>query len=155
MKRTELLLVANTPSANTQTLADAVLRGARHPDIDNVDTRFLPPLTAAAADVLRADAVIIGTTENFGYMSGQIKDFFERIYYPCLEKTEAMPWALFVRGGKDGTGADRAVHSIVAGLRWREVQAPLIMRGDYQDEFAAACEELGMTVAAGLSAGLY
>ena len=60
-------------------------------------------------DVLTANAVIIGTTENFGYMSGLIKDFFERIYYPCLEKTQALPWALYVRAGKDGAGALRAV----------------------------------------------
>ena len=59
-------------------------------------------------DVLTANAVIIGTTENFGYMSGLIKDFFERIYYPCLEKTQALPWALYVRAGKDGAGALRA-----------------------------------------------
>lgn len=155
MKRTELLIVANTPSANTQTLAAAARRGAAHPDFASVSVLCPPPLQATADDVLRASAIIIGTTENFGYMSGQIKDFFERIYYPCLEKTEAKPWALYVRAGKDGANTNRAVHSIVGGLRWREVQEPLLLVGDYRETFEQDCERLGMTIAAGLDAGLF
>jgi len=154
MKHTELLIVANTPSDNTRLLAQAVARGAAHPDISGVAVRLLPPLVAAADDVKRAGAVIIGTTENFGYMSGQIKDFFERIYYPCLDDTAAKPWALYVRGGKDGTGTNRAVHAIVSGMRWREAQPPLMLVGAHQPLFVESCEALGMTMAAGLEAGV-
>lgn len=152
----ELLIVANRPSENTQTLADAVARGAGHSDFAaSVVVNAPPPLRATAADVLRAAAVVIGTTENFGYMSGQIKDFFERVYYPCLEKTQAKPWGLYVRAGKDGTNTNRAVHSIVGGMRWREVCPPLLMVGDYQPAFEKQCEEFGMFFAAGLDAGLF
>ncbi len=77
-----LLIVAHNPSPNTQKLVDATLRGATHEDIDGVEVRFVPPLQAVADDVLWADAIILGTTENFGYMSGALKDFFDRIYYP-------------------------------------------------------------------------
>lgn len=150
-----LLVVANVPSDNTRALADAVCRGARHGDIGGVAVRHLPPLEAGPDDVLGADAVVLGTTENFGYMSGALKDFFERIYYPCLERTEAMPYALYVKGGKDGTGARRAVESIVTGLRWRAVRPALVLTGTYRDGFAEQCEELGMHVAAGLEAGLF
>ena len=73
MKR--LLIVANTPSANTEALASATLNGCRHPDIDSVETKHIPPLEANADDVLQADGIILGTTENFGYMSGALKDF--------------------------------------------------------------------------------
>ena len=155
MKPIKLLIVANTPSANTQRLADAVCQGARHPDIEGIDARFRRPLEATAEDILTAGGVIIGTTENFGYMSGQIKDFFERTYYPCLDKVPALPWALYIRGGKDGTGTLRAVTAIAAGLRWREVQPPLMLIGDFQESFVPACHELGMTVAAGLAAGIF
>lgn len=143
-----LLIIANAPSPNTRALAEATLRGARHDSLQGaVTARWLPPLEAGAADVQSATGVIIGTTENFGYMSGLIKDFFERIYYPCLDKTAALPWALYIRAGKDGTGTDRAVHAIVSGMRWREMQPPLLLQGGYDPRFISQCEELGATMA--------
>lgn len=143
------------PSANTQRLGQAVLDGARHPDIDGVTSVLLPPLSATSQDVLSSQGIIIGTTENFGYMSGQIKDFFERIYYPCLEQTQGLPYALYIRAGKDGTGTQRAVTAITQGLRWRQVQPPTILQGNFNDNFITQCQELGTTLAAGLSANIY
>ena len=148
MEKPQLLIVANAPSENTRALAEATLRGALHPQWEGaVAARWLQPPQAGAEDVLRASAVILGTTENFGYMSGQMKDFFERIYYPCLDATAALPWALYIRAGKDGTGTDRAVHAIVSGMRWREMQPPLLLKGGYQPAFAGECEALGMAMA--------
>ena len=82
------------------------------------------------------------------------KDFFDRIYYPCLEKTQGVPYALYIRAGQDGTGTRRAVESIATGLRWRPVQEPLTLRGKFQEGFIAQCKELGMLMAAGIEAGV-
>ena len=153
-KKKHLLIVAHNPSPNTQKLVDATLRGAGHKDIDNVEFKHIPPLQATADDVLRADAIILGTTENFGYMSGALKDFFDRIYYPCLDKTEAMPFALYIRAGLDGTGTKIAVGKITTGLNWKAVQEPIILHGDYKSEFEEQCEALGMLMAASLEAGI-
>lgn len=150
----KLLIVAHAPSPNTETLRNAVSEGARHPDIENVEVRVLPPLEAGPDDVLACDAIILGTTENLGYMSGALKDFFDRSYYPCLEKTQGLPFAFYIRAGHDGTGTRRAIESITTGLRWRLLQEPLICRGEYRDEFEEQCRELGMYVAASLDAGL-
>ncbi len=149
-----LLVVSHCPSPNTRLLTEAVIRGASHPDIE-VNVIHKPPLQAGADDVLAADAQLLGTTENFGYMSGAMKDFFDRVYYPCLEQTEGRPYALFIRAGNDGSGAKNSIERIVAGLRWRAVQEPLIMAGEFQHTFIDACEELGMSLAAGLEAGIY
>ena len=149
-----LLVVAHNPSPNTQKLVDATLRGARHEDIDGVEVKFMPPLEAVADDVLWADAIILGTTENFGYMSGALKDFFDRIYYPCLERTEAMPFAVYIRAGLDGTGTRIAIDKITTGLKWKPVQASIILHGEYRDEFEQQCEELGMLMAASLESGI-
>jgi len=151
----KLLIVAHAPSDNTRKLCDALIKGATHPDIEAVDVRYCPPLQASPDDVLAADGIILGTTENFGYMSGALKDFFDRIYYPCLEHTEGMPYCLTIRAGKDGTGTRIAVEKIATGLRWRAVQAPLICQGAYQDAFAQRCEEFAMTMSAGLEAGVF
>ena len=149
-----LLIVAHAPSPNTATLRQAVERGARHPDIEAVDVRVLSPLEATPGDVLACDAIILGTPENLGYMSGALKDFFDRCYYPCLEQTQGLPFAYYIRAGRDGTGTDRAITTITTGLRWRLVHDPLICRGDYRAEFESQCEELGLYVAASLDAGL-
>jgi multimeric flavodoxin WrbA len=149
-----LLIVAHNPSPNTQKLVDATLRGASHEDIDGVEVKHIPPLQATPEDVLWADAIILGTTENFGYMSGALKDFFDRIYYPCIEQTGAMPFALYIRAGLDGTGTRIAVGKITTGLSWKAVQEPIILHGEYKPEFETQCEELGMLMAASLEAGI-
>ena len=155
MSAKRLLLVAHAPSDNTCRLAEAVLKGARHADIDNVEVEWKPPLQATAADVLTADAIILGTTENLGYMSGALKDFFDRSYYPVLEKKQGLPCALYVRAGMDGTGTRRAVESIVTGLRWQWVQDPVVFKGDWDDDFLRQAEELGMYMAAGLDSSIF
>ncbi|HLQ86634.1 MAG TPA: NAD(P)H-dependent oxidoreductase [Salinisphaeraceae bacterium] len=151
----QLLIVAHAPSPNTRRMVDAVLRGARHPDVEAVSVHWIPPLEATADDVLACDAIILGTSENLGYMSGALKDFFDRIYYPCLEQTEGLPYVLYVRAGMDGTGTKRAVAAIASGLRWQAVQEPLTCRGEWQDSFADDCEELGTYMAAGLDARIF
>lgn len=150
-----LLFVAHTPGTNTAALRDAVARGARHPDLPALDLHVRAPLAATPGDVLRADGLLLGATENFGSMAGLVKDFFERIYYPCLEQKQGMPFAFYVRAGNDGTGASAGIERIVTGLRWRMVQPPLLLVGEFQPAFVAQCEELGQTMAAGLAAGVY
>ena len=150
-----LLIVAHAPSANTARLRDAVVAGARAPEVEGVEAVSLSPFEAGPEDVLAARAVILGTTENLGYMSGALKDFFDRVYYPCLEETQGLSYALYIRAGHDGTGTRRGVETIVTGLRWRAIQDPLICRGDFKEEFVPACEELGKLMAAGLEAGVF
>ena len=149
-----LLIVAHAPSDNTRRLRDAALAGARHPDIAGVTVDCRSPFDANPDHVLAADAILLGTTENLGYMSGALKDFFDRIYYPCLEEKQGLPYALYIRAGHDGTGTRRGVETIVTGLRWRAVQGPLLCRGAWRDDFVGECEELGMLMAAGLEAGV-
>ena len=148
-----LLLVLHTPSDNTQRLAEVAKSATQLADIDNVTVIVKTPLQTQAADVLKADAIIIGTTENFGYMAGLTKDFFERIFYPVLEQKQGLPVVCYIRAGLDGTGTQRAIESIIKGLRWRWVQQPLVLKGEWKDGFEAQVSELALTVAAGLSIG--
>lgn len=149
-----LLIVAHAPSPNTQRLRDAVVAGARSEEVDGVDVVVLSPFDTGPHHVLAADAIILGTTENLGYMSGALKDFFDRCYYPCLEETQGRPYALYIRAGHDGTGTRRGVETIVTGLRWKPVQEPLLCRGDWDDAFLERARDLGLYLAAGLEAGV-
>ena len=113
------------------------------------------PFEAKTVDVIKADGIIIGTTENLGYMSGALKDFFDRTYYDVLEEKQGMPYALYIRAGMDGTGTKRSVQSITTGLKWRKVQEPIICRGKWQESFLNQCAELGTAMAAGLEANIF
>ncbi len=147
-----LLIIANTPSPNTLQLRTAVAMGASSAEIEPI---VLTPFEAQPEHILQAGALILGTTENFGYMSGAVKDFFERIYYPCLEHTQGLPIALYVKAGNDGSGALTSMERIILGLRWRQVQAPLMMQGEVKPEFFEACTELGAGMAEGLKLGIF
>ncbi len=151
MKR--LLIVAHAPSENTRALRAAVERGARSET--GIDVRVIAPLQSGPDDVLAAQAVILGTPENLAYMSGAMKDFFDRSYNPLLERTQGLPCAVYIRAGSDGTGTRRALSTILTGLRWKMVQEPLVCRGPWQPAFAEQCEELGAAMAAGFAAGIF
>ena len=155
MTQRRLLIVAHAPSPNTRRLLDAVVEGARSDENQNVEVVALSPFDAGPEDVLAAGAIILGTTENLGYMSGALKDFFDRSYYPCLEKTQGLPYCLYVRAGQDGTGTRRGVEAIVTGLRWWAAQEALICRGEWQEAFVDQCRELGAAMAAGLDVEIF
>jgi hypothetical protein len=151
----KLLVVSHAPSPATQILLSAVVEGASHPDIFGVTVDVRSPFDTEPEHVLGAQGILLGTTENFGYMSGALKDFFDRIYYPCLEETQAMPCALYVKGGLDGTGAERSVLGIIGGLKWKMVFEPVIMQGSLDKDWLPKLAELGMGMAAGLEAGIF
>lgn len=147
-----LQIVHHTPSPSLQAMFEAVLAGATTDEIEGVDVVRRPALAATAPDVLAADAVVLGTPANLGYMSGALKHFFDQVYYPCLDATTSYPYGLYVHGGNDTTGAVRAVQSITKGMGWRPVSEPVEVTGEPGRAELDACWELGATVAATLMA---
>jgi len=148
-----LLIVYHTGGVKTAKLAEAVERGARSEEGVRVVVKRCAD--AEPQDVLAADGLILGTPENFGYMSGMMKDFLERIFYACEGKIEGRPWALFVGAGQDGTGAVTSVERIVTGLRLKKISEPIVVVKELRPEQIAACEELGAAMAAGLAMGAF
>ncbi|MCB0963216.1 MAG: flavodoxin family protein [Acidimicrobiales bacterium] len=143
-----LLVVHHTVSPPLDTLLQAVLEGARTPEVGDVEVVVRPALTAAAVDVLEADGYVLGTPANLGTMSGALKHFFDTIYYPCLEATGRRPWGVYVHGNSDVDGAVRDVERIVTGLGWRAVAEPVRVVGAPGRDDIDACWNLGATVAA-------
>jgi hypothetical protein len=143
-----LLIVHHTPSPALQEMFEAAVSGVRTDEVEGVEVVIRPALIASEVDVLEADAYLLGTTANIGYMSGALKHFFDRIYYPCLEATQRRPYGLYVHGASDTTGAVRAVESIASGMQWRKIRPPVIVTGrppgkqDLED-----CWELGALLA--------
>jgi multimeric flavodoxin WrbA len=106
-------------------------------------------------DVKGAMGVLIATPANFGYMSGAVKDFFERIYHPCLEETLGMRYTMIVKGDTDVDGAAGSIERIAKGMSWRLALPALLVVGGIDDSHTEAAQELGATFAAGLEAGIF
>lgn len=147
-------------SGGTQSLVDAAVGGARLAmnemgGIGGTAVEVKHAFDTTPDDVKAASAVLIATPANFGYMSGAIKDFFERVYHPCLEVTAGMPYAMIVKGDTDVDGAASSVERIATGMRWREVLPRLCVVGEVTGVQLDAAHELGATITAGLDAGIY
>jgi multimeric flavodoxin WrbA len=157
-----LLIVHHSPTRSLQSLTEAVLAGANDPSIDGVDVVVRPALEATADDVLAADGYVLGTSANFGYMSGALKHFFDSTFLAvggALDDsggageggggtTRGRPFGLYVHGRYDLTGAVRSVHSIVGALGWKQGYGVVEVLGDVTDAHREAAYELGGTIAA-------
>ena len=143
-----LLVVHHTTSPSLQAMLEAVLDGAQTEEIKDVDVRVRPALAATAVDVLSADAFLLGTSANIGYMSGALKHFFDQIYYPCLTAKVGAGYGVYIHGNSDTEGALRAIRSIVAGLGWVAVHEPVTVLGTPGRADLEACWDLGATTAA-------
>ncbi|MFZ1037405.1 MAG: NAD(P)H-dependent oxidoreductase [Smithella sp.] len=149
----KILIVYHSQTGNTKKMADAVAQGAR--GIDGVDVVLKKAADATLDDLLTADGLAVGTPENFGYMSGMLKDFFDRTYYKVHEKVFRKPFVVFISAGNDGTGALRAIERIALGYKFKTVYQPVIARGAVTEEILGQCHELGATIAGGCQMGIY
>ena len=147
--------MSHSRTGSTQALTDAAIRAARHAAGDDVEIRARSAFDAGPQDVLWAHGILLCTPANFGYMSGALKDFFERVYYPCLERTAGLPYALVVKGSTDVDGAVASVERIITAMGWRRVLPPLTVVGDAGEADLERATELGATLAAGLAAGIF
>lgn len=156
-----LLIVHHSPTAATRALTDAVIRGAHDDAIAGVEVVVRPALEATAQDVLASDGYLLGTSANFGYMSGALKHFFDVNFLQvggALESdgaagesagpTHRRPYGLYVHGRYDTTGAVRSVQSIIGALGWRQAAEVLEVLGEVDETAREAAYELGGTLAA-------
>lgn len=156
-----LLVVHHSPTRAVASLTEAVLAGTRDESIQGVEVVVRPALEATADDVLAADGYLLGTTANFGYMSGALKHFFDSTFLQVggslsstgaadesSGRTAGHPFGLYVHGRYDTTGAVRSVLSIVGALKWRQAAEILDVMGDVEQPHLAAAYDLGGTLAA-------
>ena len=148
-----LLIVYHSQGGSTAQIAAAVRSGCMQDE--DVDIRYLGAFDASLNDLLWADGVVFGTPENFGYMSGALKDFFDRTFYPAESYKINLPYGVFVSSGNDGTGAVREIDRIVRGYPLRKICDPLIIVGGFKSEHTTLCEEFGLSIATGLSMGIF
>jgi multimeric flavodoxin WrbA len=148
-----ILIVYHSQTGHTQKMALAVAEGAR--GIEKAEVLLKRAGEATTEDLLAADGLAVGTPENFGYMSGMLKDFFDRTYAGAHDKVFRKPYVVFVSAGNDGTGALNAIERIALGYKLKKVYPPVICRGPVTEDILNKCRELGATLAGGCQLGIY
>jgi multimeric flavodoxin WrbA len=160
-----LLIVYHTMTGGTAQMAEAAAEAARGQE--GVAVRLLRAIEAGAADVLAADGYLFATPENLAAMSGLMKDFFDRCYYPVLDRVNGRPYAAMICAGSDGQNAQRQLERIATGWRLNRVAPTLIVCTHAQTPEAilatkqvgaadlARCAELGEGLAAGIALGVF
>ena len=134
-------------------MANAVAEGVQ--DIENCKFILKKAGDAAIQDLVSADGLAIGTPENFGYMSGMMKDFFDRTFYGALDKVFRKPYVVFISAGNDGTGALNSIERIALGYKFKKVYEPVISRGKLTQKALEDCRELGRVLAGGCEMKIY
>lgn len=160
-----LLIVFHSLTGGARQMAEAAARAARQESA--VKVRLVPASEAQTEDVLGADGYIFATPENLAALAGVMKAFFDRTYYPVLDRINGRPYVTLVCAGSDGRNAVRQIERIVTGWRLRGVAPPLIVCTHAQTPDAilapktigpddlARCEEAGAALAAGLAMGIF
>lgn len=163
MKR--LLIIWHSRTGAARAMAESAARGAAAEA--GVETVTLAADEANPEDLLAADGFMFACPENLAAMSGAMKEFFDRTYYPVLERLNGRPYAMLIAAGSDGTGAARQMARIATGWRLKPISEPVIVCTHAQapeailatktvaDADLARCEELGAALAAGLSMGIF
>ena len=152
MKR--LSMVHHSIGGKTKEMADSLTDMLSKED-QLIEFRSFSAFEAKASDILQSDGIIFGTPVNFGYMSGALKDFFDRNYYELEGKVEAVPYAIFVSASTDGTGAVESIRRICRGLNLKEVQEPLVLTKKLSESDQSRLRNFGMTMAVGIDAGIF
>ncbi|OGP49604.1 MAG: flavodoxin [Deltaproteobacteria bacterium RBG_13_43_22] len=151
----KILIVYHSQSGNTRRMAEAVAKGAG--EIEGVTVILKRAFEVMEEDLIDCDGLVIGSPEYFGYMSGAVKDLFDRTYEKVRghKKIFRKPYAVFISAGNDGLGALMHIEKIGLGYQFKKAHQPLIAKGPVTDDILAQCEDLGRTIAAGCEAGIY
>lgn len=149
--------------------AEQMARAAEEAAAQDAEVRVVRRCAADAGpdDMQHADGYVFVAPENLASLSGEMKEFFDRNYYPLLDRINGRPYALLICAGSDGTGAERQMRRICTGWRLREVAPAVIVNTDAQTadkilapkliapDQLARCAEVGAALAAGLAAGVF
>lgn len=160
-----LLIIWHSRTGAAEAMARAAFAGAEGDEA--CGARLVRAREAGPGDLLGADGYLFAGPENLAALTGEMKEFFDRCYYPVLGRIEGRPYALMIAAGSDGTGAARQAARICQGWRLKEAQPPLIICTHAQtteeilapkvvsEAELAQCRELGAGMAAGVGAGIW
>lgn len=152
---TRVFVIYHSQAGHTEAMAKRVAHGAG--SIPGVEVILKKAGEATLQDLLQCDGLAIGSPEYFGYMAGMIKDFFDRTYESARTDRRIFkkPYVIFISAGNDGSGALNQIERICRGYPLKKVYETLVAKGELDENILKKCEDLGKTIAAGCTAGIY
>jgi multimeric flavodoxin WrbA len=165
MKR--LLIIWTSTTFGTARMVEAAFRGAAEASAGEIEIDIEHARDVTPERMLAADGYIFATPEHLASMAGLMKDFFDRVYYPCLDRINGRPYALMVCAGSDGQGTVKQVERIATGLRLKRIADPIVVitnaqtpeailaRKSLTAEDQKRCSDRGAALAAGMAAGVF
>ena len=150
----KITCIFNSPTINTSKISTKIFDTLNTENL-NLKIELISPLKANKNHVIQSNGILIGTSENLGSMSGATKDFFDRIYYEVIDKTNGLPVDVWIRAGHDGTGTSRQIKSIINGLKWKLVQEILICKGPWDEKFVDECTDMSLGFAYGIEQNIF
>ena len=146
-----ILLIHHSPTESTRKIAESAVSAAQLPDLAELGDLELIEVAALEPNidqVLQADAYVLGTTANFGYISGALKHFFDTVYDHVREQTAGRPFSYWIHGGYDTTGAEKAMEALTTGIGWKLSHDPVVWTGAVEDAHLEQVQEMTATVMA-------
>ncbi|RAN34526.1 flavodoxin family protein [Hyphomonas pacifica] len=159
----KLLIIYHSRTGGTRQMAEAALQAAQA----ETDAELKRAEDTQPEDLLAAEGYLFAAPENLAALSGEMKEFFDRCYYPVLGKLEGRPYGLMICAGSDGKNALKQAARIATGWRLKQVQPPFIICTHAQTEedilaektipedALETCRELGAALGAGLEMGVF
>ena len=148
-----LLIVYHSPSGASARLARAAWQGAC--DEAGVTALARRAWDAGTDELAAADGLLLVAAENSGTLSGGMKDFLDRTFYPAIERGLVLPCTAIISAGNDGRGALAQLQRILSGYPFPVAAEPLILRGEVTAAHLKAATELGQAFAAGMEMGIF
>ncbi len=148
-----ILVIFHSQGGNNKKMALSVAEGIM--SIEGSAANLKDACEAGLEDLLNCSGLVIGSPEYFGYMSGAVKDFFDRTYEQARGRMFRKPYAVFVNAGNDGTGALTHIERICIGFQFKKVYEPIVAKGEIGADILDSCRLMGQTIAAGCAAGIY
>lgn len=169
--QSRLLIIWHSRTGASEALARVVYNGAlsaaQSDEASNVDIVLKRADEITPEDITHASAYVFVCPENLAAISGQMKEMFDRCYYPVLGKVEGRAYTTIIAAGSDGRTAQAQIDRIAKGWRLKRIADPMIVNFSAQtpEEILAPktigsddlnmCAEIGAAISHGLGIGMY
>jgi NAD(P)H dehydrogenase (quinone) len=149
----KVLIVYDSKSGNTETMALAVAKGAEQ--ISGIEVLVKKAEQTKLEDLLAADGIIMGSPTYFGQMSAELKSLIDESF-KIHEKLSGKVGAAFTSAGGTATGAETTLLSIIHALlihgmiiqgRADNRHYGVAITGSPKKRGLVHCEKLGRNVA--------